>query len=48
MPECTSLVKGNMSMDRQQLLKQLDKAWVALKASCAGLSDSQLKDRRPG
>jgi len=37
-----------MSMDRQQLLKQLDKAWVALKASCAGLSDSQLKDRRPG
>jgi hypothetical protein len=33
-----------MSMDRQQLLKRLDKAWMALKASCAGLSDSQLTE----
>jgi hypothetical protein len=33
-----------MSMDRQQLLKQLDKAWVALKESYAGLSDSELAE----
>jgi hypothetical protein len=31
-------------MDRQQLLKQLDKAWAALKESYAGLSDSQLTE----
>ena len=29
-------------MDRQQLLKRLDKAWAALKDSYTGLSDSQL------
>ncbi len=29
-------------MDKQQLLKRLDKAWTALKESYAGLSDSQL------
>jgi DinB superfamily len=29
-------------MDRQQLLKRLDKAWVAFNASYAGLSDVQL------
>jgi hypothetical protein len=48
MSECTSLVKGYMSMDGRQLLKRLDKAWVALKVSCTGLSDSQLTDRRHG
>ncbi len=31
-------------MDRQQLLKQLDKAWAAIKASYAGLSDAQLTE----
>jgi hypothetical protein len=31
-------------MDRQQLLKQLDKAWAAIKESYAGLSDSQLTE----
>src|ERR671922_536175 len=31
-------------MDRQQLLTQLDKAWAAIKASYAGLSDSQLTE----
>jgi hypothetical protein len=31
-------------MDRQQLLKRLDKAWAALKESYAGLSDSQLTE----
>lgn len=31
-------------MDRQQLLKQLDKAWTALKESYAGLSDQQLTE----
>ena len=31
-------------MDRQQLLKQLDKAWAAIKGSYAGLSDSQLTE----
>lgn len=31
-------------MDRQQLLKQIDKAWVAFKASYAGLTDSQLTE----
>src|SRR5258705_2843709 len=29
-------------MDRQQLLKQLDKQWMAFKESYAGLSDSQM------
>ncbi|WIG58518.1 MAG: hypothetical protein OJF49_001264 [Ktedonobacterales bacterium] len=29
-------------MDRQQLLKRLDTAWTALKASYVGLSDAQL------
>ncbi len=29
-------------MDRRQLLKRLDTTWAALKASYAGLSDSQL------
>ncbi len=29
-------------MDRQQLLKQLDKTWTAFKESYAGLSDSQM------
>ena len=29
-------------MDRSQLLKRLDKAWEALKASYAGLSDAEL------
>src|SRR5260370_37603099 len=29
-------------MDKQQLLKQLEKAWAAIKESYAGLSDSQL------
>jgi hypothetical protein len=33
-------------MDRQQLLKRLDKEWAALKESYAGLSDSQLT--KPG
>ncbi len=32
-------------MDRQQLLKQLDKAWAQIKESYAGLSDSQLTER---
>ena len=31
-------------MTRQQLLKLLDKAWTAFKASYAGLSDSQLTE----
>ncbi len=31
-------------MDRQQLLKTLDKAWAALKESYAGLSDAQLTE----
>jgi hypothetical protein len=31
-------------MDRQQLLKQLDKAWAAIKESYTGLSDSQLME----
>jgi hypothetical protein len=29
-------------MDRQQLLKQLDKRWIEFKESYAGLSDSQM------
>jgi DinB superfamily len=31
-------------MNRHQLLKQLDKAWMAFKESYAGLSDSQLTE----
>lgn len=31
-------------MDRPQLLRRLDKAWEALKASYAGLSDSELME----
>jgi hypothetical protein len=31
-------------MNRQQLLKQLDKAWTAFKESYGGLSDSQLTE----
>jgi hypothetical protein len=31
-------------MDKQQLLKQLEKAWTAIKESYAGLSDSQLTE----
>ena len=31
-------------MDKQQLLKQLEKAWSAIKESYAGLSDSQLTE----
>jgi hypothetical protein len=31
-------------MDRQQLLKKLDQAWVEFKKSYAGLSDSQLME----
>jgi uncharacterized protein (TIGR03083 family) len=31
-------------MDQHQLLKQLEKAWTALKESYAGLSDSQLTE----
>ncbi len=31
-------------MDRSQLLKRLDKAWEELKASYAGLSDSELME----
>jgi uncharacterized protein (TIGR03083 family) len=31
-------------MDRQQLLTQLDKAWMALQASYAGLADSSLTE----
>jgi hypothetical protein len=31
-------------MDRQQLLKRLEKAWAAIKESYAGLSDSQLTE----
>jgi hypothetical protein len=31
-------------MNRQQLLKQLDKAWATIKESYAGLSDSQLTE----
>jgi uncharacterized protein (TIGR03083 family) len=31
-------------MDRQQLLKKLDKAWAALKESFAGLSDAHLTE----
>ncbi|HWM89437.1 MAG TPA: DinB family protein [Thermoanaerobaculia bacterium] len=31
-------------MDRQQLLKRLDKAWVAFKASYAGLPEEQLME----
>jgi hypothetical protein len=31
-------------MNRQQLLKQLDKAWTAFKESYAGLSDSRLSE----
>lgn len=29
-------------MDKQQLLKQLDKAWAAIKAAYAGLSDTEM------
>lgn len=29
-------------MNRQQLLKKLDKAWQEVRESCAGLSDSQM------
>ena len=32
----------DVKMDRLQLLKPLDRAWEALKASYAGLSDSEL------
>jgi hypothetical protein len=32
-------------MDREKLLKQLDKAWTAFKESYAGFSDSQLTER---
>ena len=31
-------------MNKQQLLKQLEKAWTAIKESYAGLSDSQLTE----
>ncbi len=31
-------------MDKQQLLKKLDKSWAAIKESYAGLSDSQLTE----
>jgi Protein of unknown function (DUF1706). len=31
-------------MDKQQLLKQLDKAWAAIKESYAGLSDAQMTE----
>ena len=31
-------------MNRPQLLNQLDKAWMAFKASYAGMSDSQLTE----
>jgi hypothetical protein len=31
-------------MDKQQLLKQLDRAWAAIKESYAGLSDSQMTE----
>jgi hypothetical protein len=31
-------------MDRQQLLKQLDKAWAGFKESYAGLSESRLTE----
>ena len=31
-------------MDRQQLLKRLDKAWVDFKASYAGLPEEQLME----
>src|SRR5258708_20328720 len=31
-------------MDKQQLLKQLEKAWTAIKESYAGLSDSQMTE----
>jgi hypothetical protein len=31
-------------MNKQQLLKQLEKAWAAIKESYAGLSDSQLTE----
>jgi hypothetical protein len=31
-------------MDKHQLLKQLEKAWAAIKESYAGLSDSQLTE----
>jgi hypothetical protein len=31
-------------MDKQQLLKQLEKAWAAIKESYAGLSDAQLTE----
>lgn len=31
-------------MDRRQLLKKLDKSWLEIKASYAGLSDSQLTE----
>src|SRR5439155_9041031 len=31
-------------MDKQKLLKQLEKAWTAIKESYAGLSDSQLTE----
>ena len=31
-----------VNMDKSQLLNRLDRAWEALKASYAGLSDSEL------
>jgi hypothetical protein len=31
-------------MDKQQLLKQLDKAWAAIKESYSGLSDALMKE----
>ena len=38
------LCHQEVNMDRSQLLKRLDKAWGELKASYAGLSDSELME----
>jgi hypothetical protein len=40
----SALCRREVNVDRSQLLKRLDKAWEALKASYAGLSDSELME----
>src|SRR5262245_12354143 len=41
---CDAKSAGGRSMTRERLLKQLDEAWLELKESYTGLSESQLKE----